>query len=300
MDFRTPPATLRQLQYVVAVDEERSFRRAAERCHVSQPSLSAQLAQLEDTLGIQLFERSRAGVLPTSAGTELLERARLVLRTYEDLLSAATAARDPWTSTWRLGVIPTISPYLLPEIMKTFAEAYPDLTVRWIEGQTEQLVAQIVAGDLDAALLALEADLADLERFSLARDELVLAVPPDHRLAKSKRRVGHDVLGKEPVLLLDDGHCLRDQALGYCARSSATELAFRATSLPTLTQMVANGTGVTLLPSMAVAQESAGGRLGIRRFADPAPYRTIGLAWRKHSPLAAPLSEAGKRLRRVL
>src|SRR5678816_1300713 len=247
MSFAPHPASLRQLQYAVAVADARSFRRAAEQCGVSQPSLSAQLAQLEGALGVRLFERDRRRVLLTPAGEELIERARRVLGDADDLVDAARRLGDPLAGTLSIGVIPTISPYLLPAAAPAIRRAHPRLTVRWLEDKTESLARDLHAGRLDAALLALEADLGGpLQREVIGRDPFVLAAPRKHA-----RPANLGELRGAHLLLLDDGHCLRDQALAVCAGARTEELAFRATSLPTLAQMVSAGAGITLLPSMA-------------------------------------------------
>jgi LysR family hydrogen peroxide-inducible transcriptional activator len=295
--FAPPPITLRQLQYVVAVADARSFRRAAERCGVSQPSLSAQLAQLEDALGSRLFERERRPVLLTPAGEQIVARARRLLMDTDDLVGAARHLIDPLAGALRIGVIPTISPYLLPEIVPALRRAHPELSALWVEEKTETLVAGLGEGKLDAALLALEAPLGALDHQTIARDPFVLATPIGHALAAGKGPVKLADLGGATVLLLDDGHCLRDQALSFCARARVHEADFRATSLPTLAQMVSAGAGVTLLPELAVATENRRGRLAIRRFADPAPHRTIALAWRKSSPLGPALRRLADTIR---
>jgi LysR family hydrogen peroxide-inducible transcriptional activator len=281
------PFTLRQLQYLVAVADTRSFRAAAELCHVAQPSLSAQIAQVESALGVTLFERERRPVLVTPAGEALIARARALLRAADDLLSAARAFEDPLAGSLRLGVIPTISPYLLPEVARALRRELPNLELVFVEDKTSVLVQKLERGELDAALLALEADLAELETLPIARDAFVLAVPKDHRLAKRKQAVKMSELAGESVLLLDDGHCFRDQALSYCQRAKVEELGFRATSLATLTQMVAGGRGVTLLPTLAVPIENRRGDLSVLRLSGPEPARTLGLAYRSGSPLKA-------------
>jgi len=281
--------TLRQLQYAVAVADARSFRRAAELCHVAQPSLSAQLAQLEDALGTRLFERERRPVLLTPAGEQIVERARRLLVDADDLLGAARQLGDPLAGSLRIGVIPTISPYLLPEIVPSIRRQHPDLTALWVEDKTETLVASLGEGKIDAALLALEANLGALDHEVIARDPFVLATPVGHALAEKRGPARLGDLAGATVLLLDDGHCLRDQALSYCSRARAHEADFRATSLSTLAQMVSAGAGVTLLPRLALSTENRRGKLAVRRFADPAPHRTLALAWRKSSPLGPAL-----------
>ncbi|MGE5345191.1 MAG: LysR substrate-binding domain-containing protein, partial [Acidithiobacillales bacterium] len=273
--------SLRQLQYAVAVAESLSFRKAAERCHVSQPSLSVQLGQLERTLGARLFERDRRRVLPTGAGRELLERARRVLSEVEDLLAAARRAGDPLAGTLRIGILSTISPYLLPAAVPALHAAYPRLTPIWVEEKTEVLVRKLDAGDLDAALLALEAEIGDVDCEIIALDSFVLATRADDPLGAAPSAVRPAEIRGQDVLLLDDGHCFREQALEYCSKAKARELEFRATSLSTLAQMVAGGAGVTLLPRLAVATEAPRAGLRVRPFAEPSPRRTIALVWRK-------------------
>jgi LysR family hydrogen peroxide-inducible transcriptional activator len=286
MLFTTHPVSVRQLQYVVAVAETLSFRRAAERCFVSQPSLSAQVAEVESALGVQLFERDRRRVLLTPAGEAVVARARTVLVAVEDLVTAARGHLDPLAGTLRLGVIPTIGPYLLPDLDPALRRAFPKLTLRWTEDKTESLVAAVETGELDAALVALEAELGDLEHAVVGEDAFVLATATSDDLRGPVRLAD---LGGRDVLLLDDGHCFRDQALELCTRAGAAELGFRATSLTTLVQMVAGGGSATLLPAMAVDVENRRGRLRISAFAAPAPKRTLGLVWRRRSPLAEPL-----------
>jgi LysR family hydrogen peroxide-inducible transcriptional activator len=294
-----PPFTLRQLQYAVAIADTLSFRKAAERCRVAQPSLSAQLAELETALGVRLFERDRRRVLLTTAGRELVERARHVLREADDLFEKARRAQDPLAGTLRIGVIPTISPYLLPRLTTAFRAAFPRLTILWTEDKTENCVRALDEGNLDAALLALEADVGDLEHAVIGIDPFVLATPPGHPLSTKTTPLRPNDLRDADVLLLDDGHCFREQALAVCTTAKAHELEFRATSLPTLAQMVAGGAGITLLPNMAVPTEAKRARLRVRPFAAPAPKRTIVLSWRKRSPLAGALEALATEARRV-
>jgi LysR family hydrogen peroxide-inducible transcriptional activator len=286
--------SLRQLQYVVAVAQELSFRRAAERCHVSQPSLSAQLAQLERALGVQLFERDRRRVLLTAAGHALLARAQRVLLETDDLVEAAARAGDPLAGTLRVGVIPTISPYLLPSVAPALRAKFKRLTLAWVEDKTEVLVRGLEEGTLDAALVALEADLGEVDREIIAIDPFLLVVPPDHPLAAKGSPAPATELRGNSVMLLDDGHCFRQQALAVCGTARAKELEFRATSLSTLVQMVAGGTGITLIPALSAATELRRANVRVRPFRDPAPYRTIALVWRKRSPLAATLTQVAQ------
>lgn len=289
--------SLRQLQYFVAVAETLSFRKAAERCRVAQPSLSVQVAQLEEALGVALFERDKRHVLLTAAGRALVEYARRTLRDADDLATAARSLGDPFAGTIRVGVIPTVSPYLLPGVTPALRAKYPRLTVIWVEDRTPVLAASLDDGSLDAALLALEADIGDVEHEVITRDDFVLATPPGHALGAKSGPVSVSELKGQDVLLLDDGHCLRDQALEVCSRARAREMEFRATSLPTLVQMVSGGVGVTLLPELSLATETKRSELCVRPFAAPPPHRTVALAWRKRSPLATALRQVAVTIR---
>jgi LysR family hydrogen peroxide-inducible transcriptional activator len=276
--------SLRQLQYLLAVAETRSFRRAAELCHVSQPSLSSQIAQIEAGLGAQVFERDRRRVLVTPTGQEILRRAKEVLVAADDLVDAALRGANPLEGRLRIGVIPTVAPYLLPDAAPALRRKFPQLTILWTEDKTASLVAGLRSGALDAALVALESELGDVESEVVARDAFVLAAPPTHPLGRPSRPVRQEELKGVDLLLLAEGHCLRDQALAACGQARGTS--FAATSLPTLVQVVAGGAGVTLLPQVALRVENRRGELRIRRFAAPAPGRTLALVWRRRSPLA--------------
>lgn len=291
------PFTLRQLQYFVAVAETGSFSKAAARCFVAQPSLSAQLAALEAALGVALFERGRGRVAPTKAGRVLLPRAQSILVAADDLGAAARDFVDPLAGALRIGVIPTLSPYLLPALAPALARDFPRLSVQWSEDRTPALVEALDAGRIDAALLALEADLGRVEHAVIGEDRFVLATRRGDPLGAPRKPLRRDDLKGAPLLLLEEGHCLRDQALSFCARARPAELAWRATSLATLVQMVAAGQGVTLLPALAAPIEAARAGLQLREFAAPAPHRTIALVWRRHSPLAGALEKLAATLR---
>lgn len=291
------PFTLRQLQYAVAVAETLNFHRAAQRCHVSQPSLSAQLAALEGAVGVRLFERDRKRVLVTAAGQEVTARAQRLLVEAEDLLATAGRLGDPLAGTFRVGIIPTISPYLLPAVVPALRARYPALTVVWVEDKTDALIRSLTAGDLDAAVVALESRLGDVEHEVIARDPFVLATPVGHPLGRSKAPATLAELRASRVLLLDDGHCFRDQALALCAANEAQELGFRATSLSTLAQMVAAGAGVTLLPRLAVRTEARRSGLAVRPFVEPAPARTLALVWRRNASLGPALRQFAATIR---
>lgn len=299
MDPKPHRFTLRQLQYAVAVAESLSFRKAAECCHVSQPSLSAQLAQLEAALGVHLFERGKRRVLVTSAGREFIDQARLILRQANDLEELARRGGDPFSGTLRMGVIPTVSPYLLPRLTPALREAYPRLSVRWTEDKTEVVVRDLQAGALDAALLALEADIGEVQWEVIARDPFVCVAPRGHALAGSTAEVEIAELRDTTVFVLQDEHCFGKQAAALCAHTNAQIDAFRATSLTTLVQIVAAGEGVTLLPELAVSHEVTGTQLCVRSFSEPAPARTIALVWRKRYPLDSTLRDIATTIRQA-
>jgi LysR family hydrogen peroxide-inducible transcriptional activator len=285
MTQRPHPFTLRQLQYLVAVADLRHFGRAAEICHISQPALSMQVAQAEASLGVVVFDRDRRQVRLTPAGELLLPHIRRMVELGHTLTDHARRLQDPLASLLRVGVIPTLAPYLLPRLTPALHTAFPELVVLWTEERTAALVAKVQDQELDAALLAAEADLGSLETAPVGVDVFRLAMPLGHRLAASGTPVELEALCDEPMLLLDDGHCLRAQAIEACASSGLREMAFRATSLATLAHVVASGVGVTLLPSLAAEVERFRAPLAIRPLAAPAPFRTIVLGWRAGSPL---------------
>ena len=295
------PVSLRQLQYIVAVAELASFRRAAEACHVAQPSLSAQVGVAEQALGVQLFERTGRRVRVPPAAAPLIVQARRILIAAGDLQEIARQQADPFRGTLRLGVIPTICPYLLPDVAPALAREYPEMTVDWSEERTARLVEQVKEGAIDAAILALEADLRGLAHEALGWDPFFVAAAPGHPLTRGRRkRVTPKDLDGERVFLLGEGHCFRDQALQLCAHAGARESGFRATSLATLVQMVSASGGVTLLPSIALPVENRRGQLTVRPFAPPGPGRTLALAWRRGSALRAPLVRIAATMRQAL
>jgi LysR family hydrogen peroxide-inducible transcriptional activator len=299
MRFSPHPITLRQLQYLVAVAEHGNFRKAAAACHVSQPSLSAQVAQAEDVLGVRLFERNQHGVVVTPAGKAVADQARSLCVGADALIEAARHFADPFAGRLRIGVIPTVAPYLLPEVAPALRKRYPKLTLLWTEEKTEVLVHRLARGELDAAILALEADVGDVETKVLGQDPFVFAVAAGHPMASSHKPVKPEELEGQPVLLLDDGHCFRKQVLSFCSRSGADEAGYRATSLATLVQMTAGGVGVTLLPSLALPVENRHKVLHVRTFAPKAPSRTLALCWRRGAALAATLEPVGETMHKV-
>jgi LysR family transcriptional regulator, hydrogen peroxide-inducible genes activator len=271
---------LRDLQYLVALAETRHFGRAAERCHVSQPTLSAQVRKLEEFLGVTLVERRPRRPALTAAGEAVVERARRMLRDADDIQALARASQDPLSGQLKIGLIPTLGPYLLPRIAPRIARALPKLQLMLHEYQTAPLVERVVNGDLDLAVLALPAETKGLRTRSLFGEAFLIAMPERHRLATRRRLKPADLEG-EKLLLLEEGHCLRDQALEVCERAGTEEQDFRATSLETLRQMVAAGLGITLLPRLAAEGPFASARgLVVRPFSPPAPSRVIGAAWR--------------------
>ena len=278
--------SFRQLEYVLAISERGTFSDAAASCGVTQPALSTQVRKLEESLGVSLFERRPTGAVPTPAGERVIGLAHRIVADVGDLVVAAQAMQDPLRGTLRLGVIPTVAPYLLPQIMPRLRERFPELRLLLREERTSRLTSLVHDGELDLILVALESDLAGLETRPLFSDPFVLAVSQTHRLARRKWAGAKDLLG-EDVLLLDDGHCLRDQALAICDAAGACELGdFRATSLSTLLQMVEAGVGITLLPTMAVrANPYLRSHLRLIDFRSPVPGRTIAVAWRRSSPI---------------
>jgi LysR family hydrogen peroxide-inducible transcriptional activator len=284
--------SIRQLQYAVAVADTLGFHRAAARCGVSQPTLSSQVQKLEEVLAVQLFERDRRRVLVTPAGEAVVAHARRVLVGLDDLLATAARTSDPFTGTLRIGVIPTVAPYLLPWLTPAVAAAWPRLRLALVEEKTGDMLASLRGGALDAGLLARVDGMDDLEDVTVLEDPFVAAVPRSHPLAR-KRTIALDELESEDVLLLEDGHCLRTQALALCQRAGAKETDLRATSLATLVQMVSAGAGVTLLPGVAVDVENRRGQLAIRPISGRPQGRTICLAWRRAAALAPALRELG-------
>lgn len=276
--------TIRQLEYLVAVARTLNFREAAKKSGVSQPALSAQIARLEERLGVTLFERDRRRVLLTPVGHEVVVRAQGLLSQLDDLTAAAETHGAPLAGPLRLGVIPTIAPYIMPHAVKLFREHFPKLELFFKEEQTSRLLDLLQDGKLDVLLLALEADLGEVETEAAFQDPFVFAAWSEHPLARQRSIHEQDLTG-EKVLLLEDGHCLKDQAWAICRARGAKEMVdFRATSLSTLAQMVSTGVGVTLLPALSLATETQLPGLIVRPFLKPVPFRTVGLAWRKTSP----------------
>ncbi|MBK1635140.1 LysR substrate-binding domain-containing protein [Rhodovulum adriaticum] len=276
--------TLKQLRYFEAVARHGHFGHAAETCAISQPALSMQIKELEATLGAPLFERGPRHVRLTGFGEEVLARSRDILRAVDDLQEMARAAQDEVSGRMRLGVIPTVAPYLLPALMGRLMASYPGLDLRVRETVTPRLLQEMEAGALDAAIVALPISEPALAEVPLFTEEFVLVRPAAEAGAPVPRA---ETLREMRLLLLEEGHCFRDQALSFCAAPAARprEL-LDGSSLSTLVQMVGAGMGVTLIPEMAVPVETRSADVSIAHFQTPRPQRTIGMIWRKTSPLA--------------
>lgn len=295
----TIPYSLRQLQYLVAVADLGGFRKAAEACGVAQPSLSAQVAQLEAAIGVQVFERGPRGVRVTAAGALIVGRARQVFLAARDLEDTARQQGDPLQGTLRLGVIPTVCPYLLPEITEPLRKRLPRLRLIWSEDKTGPLLDQLSEAGLDGAIVALDDRIANLDHVPLADDPFVLAAARGHELMRRQGPASTDVLGGATVFLLDDGHCFRDQALALCGAKGARAADLNATGLSTLVQMVGGGDGVTLLPRLALAVENRRGQLAVRPFKSPVPMRKIVMVWRKGTAMKQPLDAIANVIRKA-
>ena len=279
---------LRALQYFVKLADLRHFSKAADACFVSQPTLSTQIKKLEEELGVQLVERSPKRIMLTPVGKEIASRARLLLNDVEQIRSVARRSSNPAEGTVRLGLFPTLAPYFLPHVVPQIRDKYPKLRLQLAEEKTEDLLAMLQSGQLDAALLALPINSEGMEVDVLFEEPFVLALPETHPLA-GKREITLDDLRGAELLLLEEGHCLRDHALEVCTLAQAHErVDFHATSMETLRQMVAADVGITLMPLLSVKPPIAATRhVVLRPFSPPAPSRTIALVWRGSSALSA-------------
>ncbi|MDP5053237.1 MAG: hydrogen peroxide-inducible genes activator [Congregibacter sp.] len=277
--------TIKQLRYLCAVVEHGHFGRAARACHVSQSTLSAGILELEEVLGTSLLERNNRSLVLTGLGEEVVQRARGLLLDVEDMVAACQASAEPLSGRLRLGVIPTIAPFLLPTLLKSLRRDYVEFTPFIREDLTEPLIDALHRGELDILLLALPVAADGVESMHLFDDPFFLASPSDHPLAA---QIGLDTakLRGQELLLLEDGHCLRDHALEACKlRGSEYTVPYQATSLTTVIQMVASGIGVTLVPGMAVSAGAlATADVVVTPFADASVKRDIGLMWRKKTP----------------
>ena len=289
---------LRDLRYLVSLSEHKHFGRAAEASFVSQPTLSTQIKKLEDELGVALVERTPRKVLLTEVGREIVLRARDVLNEVEQIRAIARRTLDPESGTVRLGIFPTLGPYLLPHVIPRIRERFPRLELLLVEEKTEVVLRQLREGRLDAGVLALPIHDDQLHAEFLFEEPFLLAVPENHELARRKSLTLDD-LSDQSLLLLEDGHCLRDQALEVCQLAGASEKSgFRATSLETLRQMVAANVGITLLPVLAVkAPVARSENVHLMPFRGDVPSRRIAMVWRKSSAMAAFLRDLAGILR---
>ncbi len=286
--------TFKQLRYFDALARELHFGRAADTCAVTQPALSMQIHELEQSLGLVLVERTRSGVQLTDKGLEISQRAARILGDVRDLVAFAHHASRVLSGTLRLGVIPSVAPYMLPPLLPLLRDAYPELELHVRETQTQPLTRELLEGKLDVLLLALPVKHPDLENMPLFEDRFVLAVPQSKKLS-GRVRATKELIEHERLLLLEEGHCLRDQALTYCTLQQVDAVnTFGASSLSTIVEMVSAGYGITLLPEMCLGIEERGRKLTLVRFVEPEPFRTIGLAWRSTSPRKRDFQELGR------
>ena len=282
---------LKDLKYLVALADTGHFGKAAARTFVSQPTLSAQLKKLEEYLGVKLVERQPKNVQLTEVGKQIVVRARRMLDEGDEIIALARSNTDPFAGKLKMALIPTIGPYLLPRVMQKIRKAVPHLGLMLYEYQTETLLKRLRDGEIDLGIMALPVPLDGLEARTLYEEAFTLALPAHHPLAAKAAIKVQDLKG-QTLLLLEDGHCLRDQALEVCSRVDVREAEdFRATSLETLRQMVVAGLGVTLLPELAVESPFGSQRgLTIRQFSKPAPSRNVGAVWRKSSTREAAIA----------
>ncbi len=291
--------TLRQLRYLDALARHRHFGRAAEDCAVSQPALSMQIRELERFLGVELVERRSGDVALTETGADIARRGKQILGAVNDLTDFARHRGQVLSGPLRLGVIPTVAPYLLPRILPRLQRDYPHLRLELRETQTRALLGELERGSLDAIMVALPVGGGiDIDAMPLFEDSFLLAVPADEKPQQAK--ITPDCIDTRRLILLEEGHCLRDQALTFCSVSGRDTVEFGATSLTTVMQMVANGYGVTLLPEIAVEIEARDGRVSLLPFADPKPSRRIGLAWRRTSSRADDFRALGEIVKQTL
>jgi LysR family transcriptional regulator, hydrogen peroxide-inducible genes activator len=276
--------TMRQLRYFDALARCQHFRRAAEECAVTQPALSMQISELEMFLGTELFERRPGALILTDIGNDIAQRAAAILSATRDLIDMAQNRDKPLSGSLRLGVIPTLAPYLLPYVLPRLQREHPGLSLDLMETQTKILLAELTRGALDVLLMALPVDNPELKTLHVLNDRFLLAVPADDPLPENARVTPSDV-EKRKLILLKEGHCWRDQALECHGQAqSSVDAGLGATSLTTIMQMVASGYGATLVPEVAIEVELRDERIKLLRFAEPQPSRSVGLVWRRTSP----------------
>jgi LysR family hydrogen peroxide-inducible transcriptional activator len=286
--------SLRQLRYFEAVARNRHFGKAAGQCAVTQPALSMQIQELEKTLGVQLIERGRHGVLLTEAGREIAGRASRILADTRDIVDFARRQGSVLAGPLHLGVIPSVAPYVLPALLPLIREKFPDLDLHLRETRTDHLVEELLDGGLDLLLLALPVENPEVETIKLFNDRFLLAMPKSRKVS-NRIRATPELLQQDRLLLLEEGHCLRDQALSWCGLRRVDNIdTFGASNLSTIVQMVANGLGMTLLPELSINLECRRGDIRLMRFTDPQPRRVVGLAWRRSSPRKRHFVELGK------
>lgn len=285
--------TLKQLRYLSALAAQRHFGKAAETCAVTQPALSMQIRDLERTLGVELVERRPGDVVLTDVGKEIVRRGEQVLSASRDLVDFAQHRGRLLTGKLAFGLIPSLAPYVLPKVLPALQHRHAELRVELRETQTKLLLEELMRGTLDVLMLALPLDEPDVETATLFEDPFVLAVPAADPRPETARVTSRDI-DRSKLILLEEGHCLRDQTLAYCGGEQEQMMGLGATSLATVMQMVANGYGITLVPQVAVDAEVRDERVKLLRFVPPLPGRTIGLAWRRTSPRKADFSALGE------
>jgi LysR family hydrogen peroxide-inducible transcriptional activator len=292
--------SFRQLRYLDALARHRHFGRAAAACAISQPALSMQIKDLEKDLGVTLVERRSGDVMLTETGVEIARRAERILSEVSDLDDFARHRGAVLSGTLKFGVIPSVAPYVLPHLLPVLQERHPDLELELRETQTRFLVEELIRGSLDVVMIALPSPVPEIETLALFDDAFLLAAPSGDDLP-SRTRITADDIDPRRLILLEEGHCLRDQALAFCNDATGGSLReLGATSLTTVMQMVANGYGVTLIPEIAVPVEARDQRVKLLRFAKPQPFRTIGLGWRKTSSRARDFRALGEIVKEVV
>lgn len=300
VDNHGEQVNLRDLEYLVALAEERHFRKAAEKCFVSQPTLSGQLRKLEDELGVLLMERTSRKVLFTPAGDAITAQARRVLAATKDLRDIARTFTEPMSGELHIGLIPTVGPYLLPHIIPSLRQHFPELQIFLYEAQTQVLLKQLADGDLDCLILAQLDDMDNFGSIPLYDEPMLLALPAGDKWAE-RTEIGLEELKGEKLLMLEDGHCLRDQAMGFCfAAGIGEDSHFKGTSLETLRNMVAAGSGLTLIPKLAVTEHKEDSGVRYLSVTNPCPSRTITLLHRSHSVRRPCFNEMARVISRLL
>ena len=290
------PVTIKQLRYFDAIARHLHFGRAADTCCVTQPALSMQILELERSLNTTLIERARTGLKLTPAGEEVAARASRILCDADDLVSFCAHTRGLMTGPLRFGAIPTIAPYLLPQLLAMLKDSYPDLELHVRETQTKPLTGELLDGKLDVIMLALPVEGAGLATLPLFEDRFLLAVPASHKMS-GRVLATREMIAEERLLLLEEGHCLRDQALAYCGLQQVSSInTLGISTLSTIAGMVAAGHGITLLPELCLDVEMRGRAIQLAPFVAPEPARTLGLAWRSTSPRANDFRELGRLL----